>query len=243
MPEGPSILILKEAIASFSGKKVLEAAGNAKIDLQRLENKKITAIKTWGKHLLICFDGFFLRIHLLMFGTYRINEKKDTAPRLSLRFSKGELNFYTCSVRLIEQDPAEVYDWSVDVLNENWDAKKAVKTLKAMNGTMICDALLDQTIFSGVGNIIKNELLFRTRIHPKSAAGKLPLKKQKEIVKEAVQYSFDFLAWKKAFSLKKHWLVNGKKICPRCNIPLHKEYLGKTNRRTFFCNNCQLLYK
>ena len=243
MPEGPSILILKEAIAAFNQKKVLKASGNAKIDFSLLENKKITDIKTWGKHLLICFDEFFLRIHLLMFGTYRINERKDAAPRLQLQFSKGELNFYTCSVKLVEGDPDEVYDWSADVLNKNWDAKKAVKTLKAAKGLLICDALLNQDIFSGVGNIIKNEVLFRAFIHPKSETDKLPLKKQKEIVKEAVQYSYDFLKWKKAFVLKKHWLVNGKKICVRCNIPLHKEYLGKTKRRTFFCNNCQVLYK
>jgi len=242
MPEGPSIIILKEAVQAFKQKKVLNATGNAKIDLKRLEKKIILDFKSWGKHFLICFDGFYLRIHLLMFGTYRINEKKDALPRLSLRFKMGELNFYTCSIQLIEKDPGEVYDWSADVMNETWDAKKAMKKLKGIPKTLVCDALLDQTIFSGVGNIIKNEILFRTRIHPESKVGKLPLAKRKELLKEAVQYSFDFLKWKRAFVLKQHWLVNGKKICPSCNIPLHKEYLGKTKRRSFFCNNCQALY-
>jgi endonuclease-8 len=62
------------------------------------------------------------------------------------------------------------------------------------------------------------------------------------MINEACIYSYDFLEWKKAFVLKKHWLAHTKKTCPLCNIPLIKEYLGKTNRRTFYCDNCQELY-
>jgi endonuclease-8 len=243
MPEGPSIIILKEAVSIFKNKKVLHANGNAKIDFKKINNKTMNDFKSWGKHTLICFDGFFIRIHLLMFGTYRVNEKKDAKPKLHLAFKKGELNFYTCSVQLIEKNVDDVYDWTADIMNDKWDEKKAVKKLKEIPDTLICDALLDQDIFSGLGNIMKNEVLFRTRIHPKSEVGKLPLKKRRELLKEVVQYAFDFLKWKKAGVLKKHWLAYSKKICPRCNIPLQKEYLGKGKRRTFFCDNCQELYR
>jgi endonuclease-8 len=129
------------------------------------------------------------------------------------------------------------------VMNENWSALIAKRKLKAKNEMMICDALLDQEIFAGVGNIIKNEVLFITRVHPENIIKNIPAKKINELVKEARDYSFDFLKWKKEFVLKKHWLAYSKKICPRCNIPFVKRHLGKTNRRTFFCENCQLLYK
>lgn len=115
MPEGPSIVILKEEISRFKGKKVLEAAGYAKIDLDRLNGQKIIDIKSWGKHLLICFKGFTVRIHLLLFGTYRINERKKANPTLRFTFEKGELNFYTCAVRLIDEPLEEVYDWEADL--------------------------------------------------------------------------------------------------------------------------------
>jgi endonuclease-8 len=243
MPEGPSIVILKETIARFNRKKVLKVTGNAKIDMKRMENKTIRSIGSWGKHLLLWFDGFFIRIHLLMFGSYRINETKATQLRLGLKLKNDELNFYTCAVKLEEGDPGETYDWSADVMNDHWDAKKAFKKVKENPGAMICDVLLDQDIFSGVGNIIKNEILFITRIHPESKAGKIPAAKMKALLKEAVSYSFDFLRWKKAFELKKHWLAYGKKTCPRCKIPLHKEYPGVRKRRSFFCNNCQELYE
>ena len=243
MPEGPSIVILKEAVQAFKGKKVTEVSGSTKkFDISKLKGKKITDFKSWGKHFLICFPKFTVRIHFLLFGTYRINEQKDATPRLHLQFSKGELNFYACALELIEQPLDEVYDWTADVMNEHWDADQAMKKLKANPKMLACDALLDQHIFAGSGNIIKNEVLFRIGVHPLSYIGKLPPAKKKQLIAEAVNYSFDFLEWKKKFELKKHWLAHTKRTCPRDHIPLKKEYLGKTNRRTFYCDVCQKLY-
>jgi endonuclease-8 len=243
MPEGPSIVILKEAVQDFKKRKVLQVVGNTKkINQELLVNKTIVDFKSWGKHFLVCFNGFYLRIHFLLFGSYRINETKATPARLGLHFKNGQLNFYACAIQLVEKDPDEVYDWTADVMNKHWDEKKALAKLKKHPDMLVCDALLNQDIFAGVGNIIKNEVLFRIKLHPKSKVGKIPPKIIKLLLKEAVNYSFDFLEWKKAFVLKKHWLVHTKKICPRCHIPLHKEYLGKTNRRSFFCNNCQVKY-
>jgi endonuclease-8 len=242
MPEGPSIVILKEEVAAFTGKKVIEVYGNAKIDMDRMNGQKIIAFKSWGKHFLICFPDFTVRIHFLLFGTYRINEVKDSLTRLHLGFSKGEINFYTCAIKIIDQPLDEVYDWTADVMNENFDPEKAMAKLNKIPATLVCDVLLNQDIFAGSGNIIKNEVLFRIKVHPRTKVGDLSPKKKKELIREVVIYSFDFLKWKKAFELKKHWQAHTKTMCPRCHIPLIKEYMGTTNRRTFFCNNCQILY-
>ncbi len=246
MPEGPSIVILKELVQSFKGKKIKEVSGNTtKIDLHRLKGKTILDFKSWGKHFLICFKDFTIRIHFLMFGSYRINEEKEAMPRLHLGFSKGQLNFYICSIKLIESRTCgtdEVYDWSGDVMNDAWNKTKAKKKLKVHPEMLVCDALLDQHIFAGVGNIIKNEVLYRIKVHPESNVGALPVAKLNSLLKEAVNYSFEFLKWKKEFTLRAHWLAHNKKICPRCNIPFTRKYLGKFNRRTFFCTSCQVLY-
>jgi len=242
MPEGPSIVILKELVQPFKGKQVVAVDGNSKLDIQRIAGKTIINFKSWGKHFLICFDNFSVRIHFMLFGSYRINEQKETKPRLSLQFEEGEVNFYACSVQFIEEDVDDVYDFTGDVMNDNWNAAKAKEKLKAQPATLVCDALLDQHVFAGVGNIIKNEVLFRIRVHPESLVGSLPEKQLNELIAEARNYSFDFLEWKKQFVLKKHWLAHTKKICPRCDIPFIKKYAGKTKRRTFFCTNCQVLY-
>ena len=243
MPEGPSIVILKEEVRIFKGKKVIKVAGNTKIEKERMAGLKIIDFKSWGKHFLICFPGFACRIHFMLFGSYRVNEKKITPPRLTLQFKKGELNFYACSVKIIDEPLDSVYEWTGDVMNENWDPKKAKQKLKALPETLVCDALLDQHIFAGVGNIIKNEVLYRIKIHPESRIGNLPVKQLNLLIKEARNYSFDFYKWKKKYVLKKHWLAHTKRICTRCNLPIIKKYLGKTHRRSFYCSNCQMLYK
>lgn len=242
MPEGPSIVILKEEVHQFTGKKIISVSGNTSIDISRLKNKTINAFKTWGKHFLICFDSFTVKIHLLLFGTYRVNERKESEPRLSLVFDDGEINFYTCSIKILEGDINSHYDWSVDVMNEDWNPKKAQSSLEKMSDKMICDAILDQDIFSGVGNIIKNEVLYRCYIHPESLVGKIPKNDLSQIIAECSTYSFEFLYWKKKFELKKHWKAHTKSTCLRCNLPFNKIKTGQKKRRSFFCTNCQELY-
>ena len=245
MPEGPSILILKELITPlFKNKKIIKAIGNAKVDMSQLTGKKIIDIRCWGKQLLIFTKDATVRIHLLMFGSYSIDENKKPARslRLALAVSKHTVYFYTCSVRFLPGNVNKLYDWQADVLSEEWDPVKARKKLKNIPGTMICDALLDQQIFSGVGNIIKNEVLYRVKLHPENIIRDIPALKLSAVIKEARNYSFDFLKWKKEFTLKKHWLAHTKKTCLRCNLPIIKKYCGKTKRRSFFCSRCQVRY-
>ncbi|MGZ3881911.1 MAG: endonuclease, partial [Flavisolibacter sp.] len=227
----------------FIGKKLVAVAGNTKTDKERLLNKKLLDIKTWGKHLLLCFSGFTVRIHFLMFGKYLVNARREGDARLSMQFKSGEINLYTCSVKFIEEPLDEIYDWTADVLNDSWDPKAARKKLKALPHMLVTDALLDQTIFAGVGNIIKNEVLYRIKVHPKTQLEHLPSRKMTDLIRVARNYSFDFLEWKKEYTLRKHWLAHTKKTCSRDGDQIVKEYLGKTQRRTFFCNTCQVYYQ
>ena len=243
MPEGPSIVILKDAVQRFKGQKVTRATGDGKyIDAAPLTGLIITDFKSWGKHFLICLPDFTVQIHLMMFGSYRINSRTDKHPRLHLEFGDSELNFYACQLHVIEQPLDEVYDWHADVMNPDWSAAKAISKMKEQPKLLACDALMDQHIFAGVGNIIKNEVLFRTKIHPLSLVKDLPRAKLKEMVNEAVTYSFDFLKWKKANTLSKHWEAYNQKTCPRNKVAFHKANTGKSHRSSYFCPLCQVKY-
>jgi len=244
MPEGPSIVILREAAAKFAGRRVLSVSGNSTQDIQRMRNLTVVAVRSWGKHFLLQFPRFSVRIHMLLFGSYRIDEDKGTPPRLSLGFSKGEtLNFYACSVRFLEGDLDDHYDWSGDVMSDDWDPAAARRKLRARPDALAADVLLDQNVFAGVGNIIKNEVLHRIRVHPESTVGALPARKLGQLVTQARDYSFDFYHWKKAFQLKKHYQVHTKTICPRDGTRLsYRKHLGAAQRRAFWCGTCQRFY-
>lgn len=55
----------------FIGKTVHESSGCAALDLDCLSSDRLRDIPRWGKHLLLSFDGFSLRIHRLLFGVMR----------------------------------------------------------------------------------------------------------------------------------------------------------------------------
>src|SRR5437764_9260583 len=123
MPEGPSIVILKEQAARYMGRTIERVEGNTTIEKERLVGRRVEALRSWGKHFLVEMDvDFSLRVHFMLFGSYRINEAKSWAvPRLSLAFPNGELNLYACSVRFIEVPLDLFYDWRADVMSDLWD--------------------------------------------------------------------------------------------------------------------------
>lgn len=244
MPEGPSIVILRESVQAFNGKKVLAVSGNTKIDKKVLVNKKVIGFKSWGKHFLIDFGTFYVRIHFMLFGSYSINEKKENRKiRLGLKFKNGELNFYTCSVLIGEQNVNKDYNWQTDVMSEEWDPAYVYKQIKLQPERMVCDVLMDQTIFTGVGNIIKNEVLYRIKVHPESRVGSMSPTKIKTLIRQASKYSFEFYEWKKVFVLSKQWKIYKQKLCTRCDIKPEIKNTGLGKRKSYYCENCQDLYK
>ncbi|WP_374443109.1 DNA-formamidopyrimidine glycosylase family protein [Epilithonimonas sp.] len=244
MPEGPTIVLMKEELRKFIGQKVISIAGTVKFDHKLIADKKLKEIRLYGKQTYLIFDNFNIRIHLLMFGSYEIDEqtKPDKNLRIGLTFKNGKAFFYTCSVKLLPNDFLETIDWEADVMSDIWDPKKTKAKLKDNPEMMVCDALMDQDIFSGVGNIIKNETLFRIGVQPESRLGKIPANKINELVSEARNYSFDFLKWKRENTLKKHWKAHHKKNCPVCGQPLTNKITGKYKRRSFYCETDQKLF-
>jgi endonuclease VIII len=241
--EGPSLVILREELDFLTNQKITDVRGNSKIDFEQVKGKKIKAFRSFGKHFLIELEQVTIRIHFLMFGSYRINEEKETPLRLGLQFAnKAVVNFYSCAISLLTEDLDQIYDWRSDVMSPKWDPKLARKKLKQKDAMNVGDALLDQDIFAGVGNIIKNEVLYRVQIHPASVVGALPPRLLTRLINEAWLYSQEFYELKKIFELRKHWQVYKKKYCKRCELPLVLEYTGTGQRRTFFCSNCQVLY-
>lgn len=241
--EGPSLVILREEIAFLKGRTITGVSATANIDADHLLNQTVKSFLSHGKHFLIVLNEVTIKIHFLMFGSYRINDEKDRPPKLSLMFGNDVLNLYTCSVKFLYEDPDMVYDWTSDVMSPLWSERKARNKLKKMVDTNVGDALLDQTIFAGVGNIIKNEVLFRIQVHPDTTVGAMPTKKLTAFIREARQFSFDFYEWKKVYQLRKRLLIYKKRKCRRCDLPISMKHTGKTPRLSFFCDNCQCLYQ
>jgi endonuclease-8 len=240
--EGPSLVIAREEFEKFGRRKVDSATGTLPLDFKRLKGARFLRARSWGKHFLLEFDRMVLRVHFLMFGSYRIDDpREDREPKLSLRFGGERVDFYTCAIRELDGDPDEIYDWSTDVMSDEWDPKRALRAIRAKPEMEVADALMDQAIFTGVGNIIKNEVLYRLRLHPETPVGALSAAMQRRLVAEARRYCFQFYEWKKAGVLKRNWLIFRKRKCPECGSAVIKRPTGKGERFSHWCPVCQPL--
>ncbi|HYE22742.1 MAG TPA: endonuclease [Verrucomicrobiae bacterium] len=248
--EGPSLYLAAEQLKPFKGKSANKVSGNTKFGKERLKNKKVVDIFSWGKHLVFQFDQFALRIHFMLFGSFEATvngkavtgdyQRKNREPRLKLEFPNGNIIMFSCSVKYIESPNAKsIYDFTVNVLSKEWDPSNALKKVQASPNSQIADVLLDQDIFAGVGNIIKNEVLHQAYVHPETKIGKLSNIKLKEIVKRTEDYCWDFYRWRKKFELKKHYQVYRQSICKRCGNKVVRKTTGERQRFSFICSVCQ----
>jgi endonuclease VIII len=249
--EGPSLYLAASQLKPFKGKTVLSLSGNTKIEKERMLNKKVKGIFPWGKHLVIQFDEFALRTHFMLFGAFEATIEDTTVtgdyhraytPRLQLDFENGNIKLFNCSVKFLETRNAKAgYDFTIDIMSPKWDSDKAFATVSSKPGAEIADILLDQDIFAGVGNIIKNEVLWRVRIHPETRVKNIPAAELMGLIAETKKFSHLFYKWRKVFLLRKHLDIYQKSICPRCGAKVKREKTGKRKRISHFCPVCQIL--
>jgi endonuclease-8 len=247
--EGPSIHLAVEQLQPFVGRRVTSVSGNSRIGIERFQGKRVVRIFAWAKHLVFQFDTFALRVHFLLWGTFAADVRgvsvtgdyrRTGAPRLVLTFANGAITIWSASLRVLDTtDAREDYDFTADVLSEAWNRRAALRKVRAHPREEIADVLLDQSIFAGVGNIIKNEVLFRTRTSPFAKIGRLTPRKLRLIADDARAFSFRFLELRREFALRKNLEIYGRSVCPACAGKVTRKVHGTRGRRSFFCARCQ----
>lgn len=239
MPEGPTIVVFKKRLEKFEGKKVTESGGYNNPFAEEISGKKLISIETYGKLLLLDFKNFLITVHFGLFGSFLINETKKVNASFSLFFGDEFINFYVVKIKKVEKD--HDFDQELNVFSKKYALEKTQKLLLAKySEKKIGDVLLNQDVFPGLGNIIRNEVLFLSKIHPESTVEKIPSKKIKEllqIIKEFSQASVELIEekiWKSSSSVykKKEW--EDKEVL---------EYVApKIKRKTYVVEKIQKLY-
>jgi endonuclease VIII len=249
--EGPSLYLAASQLKPFKGETILSVSGNTKIEKERMLNQKVKGIFPWGKHLVIQFDDFALRTHFMLFGAFETtvddntltgDYKRSYVPRLQLDFENGNIKLFNCSVKFLETGNAKAsYDFTIDIMSPKWSSDQAFDSISSKPGAEIADILLDQEIFAGVGNIIKNEVLWRVQIHPQTKVKDISPAELRAAIAETQKFSHLFYKWRKVFLLRKHLDIYQKSTCPRCGAKVRREKTGKRQRISHFCPVCQVL--
>lgn len=249
--EGPSLFLAAEQLAPLKGKKIKKIAGNTKIEKERILGKTILSVFSHGKHLYFQFDTFALRVHFLLYGSFEAtikgisvtgDYKRAREPRLSFQCTQSNhMELFNCSIRFIESAHAkDLCDFTIDIMSKAWDDAQALKKVKSEPESEITDVLLDQSIFMGVGNIIKNEVLLLAHISPLHQIKELSDTQLKHLIEITRDYVFKFYEWRKHFVLKQHYQVYRQSICKQCGSKVQRKKTGIRNRISFICPNCEI---
>lgn len=240
MPEGPSILHFKDQLLPFKNKIVKKAGGYGDMPTAWIKGKKLLDIETWGKHLLLIFTNGTVRIHLGLFGDVLINERKKVNRSFFLEFTNGEINGYIVKAKKLAEPIEEIYDWRTDILSPHFDKTYVKKLIRDEADKPIDDIMMDQEIFSGVGNKIRNEALYRAGIHPLSLANKIPAAKLTKLVNEVVKYATTFYKSLTKDGTHKDFYVYKKDFAPDGSEVTMK--VLKSKRKIYFSEHKQKLY-
>ena len=193
MPEGNELhRWAKMQGEAFAGKKVRVEGPNGRFeDAVLLDHKVLLGVTAVGKHLGYDFGkDRMLHVHMGLYGDFTEGTGKAPEMRGALR-----LRISTKTDWLELRGPTDCSVWT----NAKWDALRARLGPDPLNGddpapafekiakrkTPIGALLMEQTVFSGVGNIYRAELLFRARVSPFRAASEVELEKVQLMWKDA----------------------------------------------------------
>ena len=210
MVEGPGCTRNGQKVrATLLGKKVSGVAGSASSTVANaIRGRTLVDAITLGKQLWLIFAGteathdeHAVRCHFGMNGSLHCNSKQPPAHAgplsLLIKFADGgEARLLQATVTLADAQAArravsEARDR--DVCSAAFDEAAALAALAAVPADwMACDALLDQAVLPGVGNIIKNEALHEVGIDPRRPMGSLSAQLLPRLVRALRAFS---LAW------------------------------------------------
>lgn len=254
MAEGDSILRLARRIdAALAGSPVRTRTpgrrrpqGRAASDL---DGRTLEGAESRGKHLLLRFsDGLVLHSHLGMRGSwhlYRPGERwRRPASRAWIELAGDgavAVNFDGSSLRIVREaelarDP-RLARLGPDLLAPDVTPERAARSLaKAGRDRELGDAMLDQTLVAGIGNIFKSEGCFAAGLDPwRPVSGLEPA--NLELV--AAETRKLMLGAAEDGRAEPAVYRRAGMPCPRCGAAIRARKQGDDARTTYWCPGCQ----
>jgi endonuclease-8 len=219
---------------------------------QRLAGRQIEAVDAYGKHLFLRFEGeLVLHSHLGMTGSWAVRDCSDGAARkpgarawLVLRCEASEvvqlggptLELLTALRARIDPRLAGL---GPDIIGERFDARLAIRRLRETEPERtIGEALLDQRVLAGIGNIWKSESCFAAGVDPWRAATQTSDAELHEILRFARRQMSE--SARHGFTARPRAVYRrAGEPCPRCRGRVRSRGQGDQNRTTYWCPGCQ----
>ncbi len=276
MPEGDTLHRFAAAMRPWTQGKQLDQAHIAGSAMPELSRRKIVRVWAHGKHLLIALapwdaaaataadNGWILRVHLGMHGSwhrYTVGERwKRARSRASVILTVADQLLICFDAQDVDVTRPEAISQQMpfahvgpDLLAETCDFAAILRRARQVEQTSIlADALLDQRIAAGIGNVYKSEIMFMHRYHPTMALERLSDVLLMGMFQTARTLLLQNLTTTRRVTTydPKHpprgappprLFVYGRKAepCMRCATSIVRCVVGRRGRSTYMCPSCQ----
>ncbi|HEX6975500.1 MAG TPA: DNA-formamidopyrimidine glycosylase family protein [Vicinamibacterales bacterium] len=269
MPEGDTIFRAARTLnRALAGTAVVRFESMLPA-LTRVEvtGRTIERVASAGKHLLMHFSGgLVLRTHMRMNGSWHIYRAGERwrRPRRDMRIVVATSTFEAVAFNvpvaemILERDlprHRELRQLGPDLLGETFDAAEAIARLRARPDAAIADALLNQRVLAGIGNVYKSEVLFVCRVNPFTLVREVDEETLARLVETARKFLVanvterlapmtTYTGYRKTTRRdapnERLWVYGRARLaCRRCATPIQVKKQGADARLTYWCPECQ----
>jgi endonuclease-8 len=219
---------------------------------ERLAGRAVRSVDAHGKHLFLRFEGeLTLHSHLRMTGSWGVHRAGARWRRgrhrawLVIRSGEWEVVQFDGPVLELMRESRTRFDRRLaalgpDVIGERLDAEEFLRRLRAQDpARAIGDALLDQRVLAGIGNVWKSESCFAAGVSPWRALARVTDEEALAIA-EFAHEQMTRSAGADGFSRRPRAVYKRAGLpCPRCGTPIRSHGQGDDNRTTYWCPGCQ----
>lgn len=228
--------------------------------LKQFENLRVQKISRRAKYLLLETDHEVVISHLGMTGSWRVEKlgwERRKHDHLAFRFNQDQFLVYEDARRFGFIEVCKKSDMQVrfrgvgvEPLDPNFDETQVSSQFKKLSAP-IKNALMNQKLVVGIGNIYASEILFKARVSPLKKCSKVSLEEYKKIwfcsrqvLNEAIAHGGSTIenyknSFGKAGGFQNQHQVYGREgeKCPICASLIKSKIIG--GRNTFWCGTCQ----
>lgn len=257
MPELPEVSYFKKYLDSTSlhkkigkleypEKKILQDSPQA--ISRALKDAEFTRSRRIGKYLVLESDkSKVLVFHFGMTGKFEFSneEQPPDYTRLIIHFKDNSKLFFVCprkfgKVYLADsfEDFKKEHKLGTDAMDLNKD--EFLQLLEGKKGS-IKSALMDQHLIAGIGNLYSDEVLFQSKVHPKSNIAKLSEEEKEEIFRK-IREVLEVVTKSRmdGSKLPDSYLTSHRdegENCPKCSGKI--KITKVSGRSTYYCSGCQ----
>jgi endonuclease VIII len=208
---------------------------------ERLDGQRLEAVEAVGKNLLLRFEsGLVLRSHLRMSGRWRVEPagaRRRGLPWLVLRGGEHEAVLWNGPVLELVGDRGATNRLGPDILAGAPEYDRMLARLRSEPPErQVGDALLDQRLVAGIGNMWRSEALWEARVSPWRTLGRLRDDEVRAVLEAAHRL---MQAGAHGARPLRHVYRRAGRSCRRCGATIESRAQGEDLRTAYWCPGCQ----